>query len=65
MKNVDSLYEVVYPILYCTCSDLGPQSMIGLCLRSRRMENRSRVASHCIILEFLDFLDLLHFNPFL
>jgi hypothetical protein len=72
-KNFASLQEVVHPLLYCTCSDLGPQPMIGLCLRSRHVENRFLVASSCIILDLFIFQiycvlirfswDLLH--PFL
>jgi hypothetical protein len=55
MKNIGSLHEVVHPLLYCACLDMGLQPMIGLWLRSRRVKIGSLVAPHCIILDFLIF----------
>jgi hypothetical protein len=52
------------PLLYCACSDLGPQPMIGLCLWSRRVGHESLVAFRVTFFWISSFLDFKHFYPF-
>jgi hypothetical protein len=62
-KSVGSLHEVVHPLLYCACSDLGPQPMTVV----PPIKARDYWISLCFPLHyprFIDFLDLLYFNPF-